>query len=142
MVSSAGQKGMALLDHTIVSIIVALQFLGCLLFIATLLLFSRYPGADFNALPKILFFAGGVAAAVILQTNQRTEYWRRVPALLWNVLFAAYVAFHRGANPSGSSSALSNYTVLFSLWAAIYLGVTAAIGYTGRRDVPEPTRKP
>jgi hypothetical protein len=75
-------KAIALLDHTILSIIIALQFLGCLAGIGALLLFSRYPGADFNVLLGMLFFGAGVATTIALRKNQKTEFWRRLPALL------------------------------------------------------------
>ena len=119
MASGLGSKAIGLLDHFVVSLIIALQFLGCLGMMAALLLFSRYPGADYSVAPAFLIFGAGIAAAVVLNKNQRTEFWRRVPACLWNVFLAAYLSLGRGT---------SSYVATFSVCAAIYLGATAMIG--------------
>ena len=129
MVSSGAPKAIAILDHTILSIIIALQFFGCLGCIGALLLFSRYPGADFNVLPAILFFGAGIVTTIVLNKNQKTEFWRRLPALLWNVLFAGYAILGRGLNLKSSSSEI----LTFNVCAAIYLGATAAIGFAATR---------
>lgn len=133
MDSSVTPKAIGLLDHTILSIIIALQFLGCLGFIASLLLFSRYPGADFNVLPEILFFGAGIVTTVILQKNQEKEFWRRLPALLWNVLFAGYAIFARGSNLKSSSW---DTIIFFNVCAGLYLGATSAIGFAAARTAP------
>jgi len=133
MFPSVPQKATALLDHTIVSVIIALQFLGCLAFIGALLLFSRYPGADFNVVPEILFYGAGIVTAVVLQKNRKNEFWRRLPALLWNALFAGYLILGRGLGLKNSSSDV----LAFNVCAAIYLGATTAIGFAATRTVPK-----
>jgi hypothetical protein len=133
MLRSVSQKATALLDHTILSVIIALQFLGCLAFIGALLLFSRYPSADFNVLPEILFYGAGIATAIVLQKNQKSEFWRRLPALLWNALFAGYAILGRGLSLKGSSSDI----LAFNVCAVIYLGATTAIGFAATRTVPK-----
>jgi len=129
MVPSVIQRAVSLLDHTILSIVIALQFLGCLGGIATLLLFSRYPGADFNVLPGMLFFGAGIAAAVVLHKNQKKEFWRRLPALGWHAVVAGYVIRSRG---------LVGYSALFSVGVALYLGITAAVGFSATRIMANP----
>jgi len=135
MIPSAAKNVIALLDHTILSIIIALQFLGCLACIGVLLLFSRYPGADFDVLPLVLFFATGIATVIVLHKQQKKQFWRRLPALLWNALFAGYAIPGRGLNlKSWSSDVLGYYIVC----VAIYLGVSAAIGFAAIPTGPEP----
>jgi hypothetical protein len=122
-------KAIALLDRTILSIIIALRFLSCLSCIGALLLFSGYPGADFGVSPAILFYGAGIATTVVLQKNQKKEFWRRLPAMLWNALFVGYAVLGRGL--SASSAILT-----FNVCAAIYLGATAAIGFAATRTLP------
>jgi hypothetical protein len=141
MVPGVIQKAIALLDHSILSLIIALQFLGCLAWIGTLLLFSRYPGADFNVLPASLFFAAGIATAVVLHKNQKKEFWRRLPALLWNGLLAGYAILNRGLTLKSSPSDVLFYSALFNVCVAIYLGATAAIGFAATRSRPRPEEK-
>ena len=136
MSSRALQKAMAVSDHTIVTIIIAFQFLGSLACIGSLLLFSRYPGADFNVLGGILFFGAGSGTAILLHHNQRKEFWRRLPAALWNVMFAAYAIFGRGLNWKRLPAGVPGYALL-SVCMAIYLGATAAIGFSAARTMSQ-----
>ncbi len=114
------------LDHVLVSVIIAFQFLGCLFLFGSVILFSRYPGADYSVGPAFLASAAGIAAVVVLQKNQKIEFWRRLPAFFWNVALAAYFMSASGGNSRASNN--GSYVVTFNVCAAIYLGLTALIG--------------
>lgn len=92
-------------DHTIISIILSVQFLASLFYQLSISWIFNYGAASGRPYLIPLWIAYWVAGAVTAVLLQRPETWRRMVGLLWNFLLVGAVLFHGGVNwryPSGS----------------------------------------
>jgi hypothetical protein len=126
------RRALRVADHSVVSIIIAAQFLGSLFFLlSTLWMLGLSPGRPNTFLLLIAYWSAGIATAVFLQEKGRS--WlsppapptrRRVPALLWNAGLVTYLATSQGVDWHESPTSLIGY---FTVGATAYLAFTCAI---------------
>ena len=117
-----------LIDHTIISIIIAVQFLSSIFFLLSIPWSFNYGGGSAgHLLPWIAFWVAGIVTAVRLQKPQPK---RRIAALLWNSVLPGYVIF-RGwhVNWQNPFDNFNNIATMCGIFAVIYLAVTTAIGF-------------
>jgi hypothetical protein len=126
---------MRLVDRIVVSIIIAVQFLFCLLWLLSIPFVFNYGGASAHpggVLLWIAFWGAGVVAAILLKKKRRSG---RIASLLWNLLFVGNVAWRGGVNWQNPSDRFAGYFALFSVFVILYIAATAATGFAARPDV-------
>jgi hypothetical protein len=130
---------MKLVDHTVVSIIISIQFLASIFYLLSYPFMFLYGGGSPGILLLwIAYWGAGIVTAVLLQKAaflQKTETWRRLPAMLWNSLWAFYFMFRGAVNWRNPFDNFDSYSTLYCMFAVVYLAATSAIGFGAGRAV-------
>jgi hypothetical protein len=143
-------KAAKLADHTIVSIVIAVQFLSCMFYLLSLPWAFNYGGGSAqNLLPWIAYWCAGIVTAIFLQKKGKT--WispptpspsQRIPALLWNSLLPGYLILHGKVNWQNPFDNFDSYATICALFVVTYLAATSAILVAVGGAVPQPEEKP
>jgi len=129
-----------LADHTIISIIISVQFLYCAIWVFGA--FTTLAGAVFSSVAGIAYLTAGFVTASMLQ---KRGWWRRVAAMLWSSL---NLIFHGRVNWQHPDN-FFDYFAIYSAFAVAYLAATAIIEFAvglatdlpeGKKRLPEENR--
>jgi hypothetical protein len=133
-------KAAKLADHTIISVVIAVQFLSCIFYLlSTPWAFNYGGGSAHKLLPWIAYWCAGIVTAVRLQ-KQGT--WRRIAALIWNSLLPGYAIFHGKVNWQNPFDNFDSSATIYGMFVVAYLAATSGILVTVGGGVPQPKEKP
>jgi len=133
-------KAAKLADHTIISIVISVQFLCCIFYLLSIPWAFNYGGGSAsNLLPWIAYWCTGVITAVRLQ-KQGT--WRRIAALIWNSLLPGYSILHGKVNWQKPFDNFDGYATIYGVFVVAYLAASSAMGVGVGVVVPQPEEKP
>jgi hypothetical protein len=138
-----------LADHTIISIIIAVQFLFCLFWLLTTLWYGDGSAHPYVLLMSVAYGGAGIVTAILLQ--KKGQSWiqpptpsprQRIPVLLWNSLLPGYAILHGKVNWQNPFDSFDSYATIYGLFVVAYLTATSAIGVVAGGAVPQSKEKP
>jgi hypothetical protein len=135
MLSTTASRSKPKKDQIIISIIIAVQFLFSLFWLLTTPFAFNYGGAAVHPYAFLFLMAYWIVGLVSAILLRRKGSWRRIVAVVWNLLLAGYTLAH-GMNWDweNPNTKFFCFFAIYGIFAIAYLATTAVTGRAGQAD--------